>query len=226
MKYTIEGAPMPVALCELNAGETMITERGSMSWMSPNMVMETSTNGGVGKAFGRMFSGESMFQNRFTPNGGPGMIAFASSFPGDIRVFEIGPGREMILQKSAFLASEVGVVTSAFFQRKLGTGLVGGEGFIMQKVTGSGIVFCEFDGHIKEYELAAGQSMIVDTGYLAAMEATCKMEVQTVKGLKNKMLGGEGFFNTVITGPGKIYLQTMPLMGLVSLLSPYFSSNS
>ena len=142
MQYKVEGTPLPVVVCDLQTGEQMITERGSMSWMSPNMKMETTSNGGIGKAFGRMFSGESFFQNRYTAQGGPGMIAFASSFPGSIRSFDITPSQPMIVQKSAFLASEVGVELSVFFQKKMGAGLFGGEGFIMQKLTGNGTVFC------------------------------------------------------------------------------------
>ena len=141
MRYQIQGETLPVVICELEGGETMITEGGGMAWMSPNMKMETSTNGGVGKAFGRMFSGESMFQNNYTAMGGPGMIAFASSFPGSIRAFEITPGNEMIFQKSAFLAGEAGVNMSIFFNKKIGAGLFGGEGFIMQKFSGNGTVF-------------------------------------------------------------------------------------
>ena len=171
MEYQIEGAPLPVVICQLEAGETMLTERGSMSWMTPNMKMETSTNGGLGKAFGRMLSGDSIFQNRYTAQGGQGLIAFASSFPGSIRAFDIGPGRELVVQKSGFLASEAGVQLSVFFQKKLGSGFFGGEGFIMQKLSGRGIAFTEFDGHIVEYDLDPGESLVVDTGYLAAMDA-------------------------------------------------------
>jgi uncharacterized protein (TIGR00266 family) len=226
MKYTIEGAPMPVAICELEAEEQMITERGSMSWMSHNMRMETTTNGGIGKAFGRMFSGEAMFQNRYTAKGGPGMIAFASSFPGEIRAFEISAGHEVIVQKCGFLASEKGVDLSIFFQKKLGSGFFGGEGFIMQKLSGNGIAFCEFDGYIKEYTLGQGESMIIDTGYLAAMDSTCNMEIKTISGAKNMLFGGEGLFNTVVTGPGRIYLQSMPISGVAAALQPFISSNS
>ena len=217
---------MPVVICQLEAGESMMTERGSMSWMSPNMRMETTSGGGFGKALGRMFAGEAMFQNRYTAMGGPGMIAFASSFPGDIRAFDIAPGRELIVQKSGFLASETGVELSVFFQKKLASGLFGGEGFIMQRLSGRGTAFCEFDGHIKEYDLAAGQSIVVDTGYLAAMEATCSMEVQSVPGMKNVLFGGEGLFNTVITGPGKIYLQTMPVSAVAGAIRPFISTQS
>ena len=221
MEYKIEGTPLPVVICQLNGGESMITERGSMSWMSPNMQMETTTGGGLGKALGRMFAGEALFQNRYTAQGGPGMIAFASSFPGSIRAFEIAPGRELIVQKSGFLAAESTVELSVFFQKKLGAGFFGGEGFIMQKISGRGIAFTEFDGHVVEYDLMPGQSMVVDTGYLAAMDATCSMDIQAVPGIKNMVFGGEGLFNTVVTGPGNVYLQTMPISAVAGVIRPF-----
>ena len=224
MRYQIQGETLPVVICELEGGEKMITEGGGMAWMSPNMKMETSTNGGVGKAFGRMFSGESIFQNNYTAMGGPGMIAFASSFPGSIRAFEISPGNEMVFQKSAFLAGEAGVDVSIFFNKKVGAGLFGGEGFIMQKFSGNGTVFAEFDGHVVEYELQAGQQIVVDTGHLAGMTASCSMEIRSVPGVKNMRFGGEGFFNTVITGPGRIWLQTMPISNVAAVLRNYITT--
>ena len=226
MQYQIAGEPLPVVTCQLAAGETMITERGSMSWMTPNMRMETTTNGGLGKAFGRLLAGEALFQNRYTAQGGPGLIAFASSFPGSIRAFEIGPGKELVVQKSGFLAAEAGVELSVFFQKKLGSGFFGGEGFIMQKLSGQGIAFAEFDGHVMEYELAAGQSLVVDTGYIAAMDATCSMDIVTVPGVKNAFFGGEGLFNTVVSGPGHIWLQTMPISSVAAVLRPFFPSSN
>ena len=226
MEYKIEGTPLPVVICQLQSGECMITERGSMSWMSPNMKMETGTAGGLGRAFGRMFAGESLFQNRYTAQGGAGLIAFASSFPGSIRAFEIGPGRELILQKSGFLAAESTVDVSVHFQKKLGAGFFGGEGFILQRVSGRGIVFAEFDGHVVEYDLRPGQSIVVDTGYLAAMDATCSMDIQTVPGVKNALFGGEGLFNTVVTGPGRVYLQTMPASAVANAIRPYIPTKS
>ncbi len=225
MQYQIIGEPLSAVICNVEAGETLITERGSMSWMTPNMQMETTSNGGFGKAIGRMFAGEALFQNRYTAQGGPGQITFASSFPGSIKVFNISPGNEMVVQKSGFLASEAGVELSVFFQKKLGAGFFGGEGFIMQKLSGNGIAFVEIDGHACEYELAAGQSMVVDTGYLAAMTASCSIEIVSVPGLKNKLLGGEGFFNTVVKGPGRIILQTMPISAVAGSLSPFFPSS-
>ena len=226
MQYQIAGEPLPVVTCQLAAGETMITERGSMSWMTPNMRMETTTNGGLGKAFGRLLAGEALFQNRYTAQGGPGLIAFASSFPGSIRAFEIGPGKELVVQKSGFLAAEAGVELSVFFQKKLGSGFFGGEGFIMRKLSGQGIAFAEYDGHVVEYELAAGQSLVVDTGYIAAMDATCSMDIVTVPGVKNAFFGGEGLFNTVVSGPGHIWLQTMPISSVAAVLRPFFPSNN
>lgn len=220
MRYEIMGTPLPVVQCTLEAGESMITEKGAMSWMSPNMKMETRA-GGIGKAFGKMFSGEAMFSNIYTAEGGTGMIAFASSFPGSIVPFQISPGNDMIVQKSGFLASEAGVQLSVHFQKKLGAGFFGGEGFIMQRLSGNGMAFIEIDGHVVEYELAAGQEIVIDTGYLAAMTQTCQMEIRTVPGLKNKFLGGEGFFNTVVKGPGKVYLQSMPINNVASAMLPY-----
>ncbi len=218
MDYKVIGEPLPAVICDLAAGEEIVTEGGGMSWMTPNMKMETSA-GGLGKAFGRLFSGESIFMNHYTAQGGPGQIAFASSFPGSIRAINVSE-KPMIVQKRAFLASEPSVELSVFFQRKLGAGLFGGEGFIMQKLTGTGIAFIEIDGNAIEYDLEAGQQIIVDTGYLAAMDATCSIDIQTVPGVKNMLLGGEGLFNTVVKGPGKVILQTMPINQLQSVIVP------
>lgn len=226
MKYNIQGETLPVVICQLEAGETMITESGAMAWMSPNMKMETTSNGGLGKAFGRMFTGESVFQNRYTAQGGNGLIAFASSFPGSIRAFEVDPGKEYIFQKKTFLAGESGVNLSIHFQKKFASGLFGGEGFILQRISGRGIVFAEFDGHVVEYDLKPGQQIIVDSGYLAAMEPTCQMDIQTVPGIKNALFGGEGIFNTVITGPGHVWLQTMPIYSVAGAIRPYIPTGN
>lgn len=225
MKYEIKGAPLPVVICHLEEGEKMITEKGSMSWMSPNMEMETHA-GNISKAFGRMFTGESLFRNTYTAKEGAGMIAFASGFPGSIVPFEITPEKRIIVQKTGFLASESTVELSVYVQKKLGNGFFGGEGFVMQKLSGYGTAFVEFDGTVLEYELAEGQRMVLDTGYLAAMEATCTMEIKQVPGLKNKLLGGEGFFNTVVSGPGKVWVQTMPVNKLAGTLASYMSTGS
>ncbi|MBO4235526.1 MAG: TIGR00266 family protein [Firmicutes bacterium] len=221
MKYQIVGEPLPVVICDMEQGETMITEKGAMSWMSPNMRMETQGTGGLGKMMGRMFSGESMFQNRYTAEGGPGQIAFASSFPGTIKALEIAPGQEYVVQKRAFLASDETVELSVFFQKKFGAGLFGGEGFIMQKLSGHGTAFIEIDGYTCEYNLQEGQQMKISTGFIAMMDSTCSMDIQSVGGAKNALLGGEGFFNTVVTGPGKVILQTMPINSVARAIQPF-----
>lgn len=220
MKYEIKGGNLPVVICTLDKGEEIICDSGAMSWMDPCMKMETSTNGGIGKAFGRMINGETIFQNKYhaTDNG---IIAFSSSFPGAILAFDIVPGKEIIVQKSSFLACESGVNMELFFNKKLKTGFFGGEGFVMTKLSGQGTAFVEIDGSTVEYDLAPGQQMVIDTGYLTIMDATCTLEAQTVPGIKNKFLGGEGIFNTIVTGPGRIVVQTMPTSAFVSNIIPF-----
>lgn len=224
MKYEIKGGAFPVVVCELTDGERMITEKGSMVWMTPNMEMET-TGGGIGKMFSKAFSGESMFQNIYTARGA-GMITFGSSFPGKILPVEIMPGRELIVQKNAFLASEAGVELSIHFNKKLGAGFFGGEGFIMQRLSGTGMAFIEIDGELVEYDLAPGQKMVIDTGNVAGFEPTVSIEIQQVPGLKNKFLGGEGLFNTTLTGPGKIWLQTMPISNVAMAIRPFIPTGN
>ncbi len=224
MQYELIGGSFPVVICKLENGEQMITESGSMVWMSPNMEMQTS-GGGLGKIFSRALSGENLFQNIYTARGN-GMIAFGSSFPGKIVPIEIGPGKEMILQKNSFLASEAGVDLSIHFSRKLGSGFFGGEGFILQRLSGQGIAFAEIDGELVQYDLAPGQQMVVDTGNVAGFEPSVSMDIQQVRGVKNVFLGGEGLFHTVLTGPGRIWLQTMPLSNVAMALRPFFPSNN
>ena len=221
IRYEIEGGHLPVVICYPEAGETLCTERGAMSWMSPNMKMESNVGGGLKKAFGRLFSGESIFLNEYTAMNGPGMIAFASSMPGSIIPHRVTPDESIVVQKRGFLAMEKGLDISVFFQKKLGRALFGGEGFIMQRISGDGMVFLEIDGHCKEYELAAGESIVTDTGYLAAMSDTCTLDIQTVQGAKNIFFGGEGLFNTRITGPGKVWLQSMPIAQIAQTLRPH-----
>lgn len=220
MRYNIQGGNFPVVICSLENGEKMITEKGSMVWMSPNMQMETY-GGGLGRMFSRALSGESIFQNHYTARGGPGMIAFGSSFPGQIVSLNIAPGQEMIVQKAAFLAAEAGVELSIFFQKRLGAGLFGGEGFIMQRLSGMGTAFVEIDGELMEYTLAPGQKMIVNTGNVAGFAPSVQMDIQTVPGAKNIIFGGEGLFHTVLTGPGKVWLQTMPISNVANAIRPF-----
>ena len=224
MRYEIRGGEFPVVICNLNDGEAMITERGSMVWQTPNIAMETR-GGGVGKMFARAFSGDSMFQNIYTARGS-GTIAFGTSFPGRIIPMQIGPGREIVMQKRSFLASTPGVKLEVIFNKKLGAGLFGGEGFIMQRLSGEGLAFVEIDGDVFETELASGEELIADTGNVAAFESSVQMDIRQVPGLKNKLLGGEGLFNTLLTGPGKVWLQTMPISGVAAVLRPYLPTGN
>lgn len=224
MNYEIKGGSFPVVICNLENGEKMITEKGSMVWMSPNMQMQTH-GGGLGRMFSKAFTGESMFQNTYTANGA-GMIAFGSSFPGQIKAVTIAPGQEMIVQKSAFLASEAGVQLSLHFRKNLGAGLFGGEGFIMQRLSGSGTAFVEIDGSLVEYDLKPGQKIVVDTGNVAGFSVGVQMEIQQVPGVKNVLLGGEGLFNTVLTGPGRVWLQTMPISNVAASIRPYIPTGN
>lgn len=232
MQYEVKNAPLPVLICKLGAGESVECQKGAMSWMTATMKMETSLGSGgsgllgaLGKMAKSAVTGESIFRNKYSAQGGDGEIAFASSFPGDILCFDT-TSKAIVAQKSAYLANTIGVNMDIFFQKKVGAGLFGGEGFIMQKFSGSGMVFLEINGSYVEYELAAGQSMYIDTGYLAAMEETCTMDIETVKGVGNVLLGGEGLFNTKVTGPGKIWLQTMPVNILAGAIQPFITSSS
>ncbi len=222
LNYKIEGGNLPVVVCYPEANQTICTEKRSMCWMSPNIKMETNS-GGLKKAFGRMFSGESLFLNEFTPLGSGGTIAFSSRFPGSIIPFHLTEGNGIIVQKTGFLAMEKGLDLTVYFNKRLGAGFFGGEGFIMQKISGNGVAFVEVDGYCKELELGVGESIIVDTGNLAAMTESCTMDVQRVKGAKNILFGGAGIFHTVVTGPGKVYLQSMPISEVADLISSHIN---
>jgi uncharacterized protein (TIGR00266 family) len=222
IKYELQGGQLPVVVCELEEGQEMFTESGGMSWMSDNIVMSTSMEGGLFKGLGRKLSGESFFMASYKARGGPGMIAFASSFPGSIIARELAAGQSIICQKRSFLAASRTATLAMHFQQRLGAGLFGGEGFIMQRITGPGTAFLEIDGAAIEYDLAAGQMMKVDTGHVALLEDTVKMSITTVKGFKNILFGGEGLFLTTLTGPGHIWLQSMPIENVAKSILPFF----
>ena len=210
-------------MIDLEPGEQLLSEPGGRKWARGNIETVTSAEGGFKKGLGRMLSGESLFMSKYTARG-PAQIAFASSFPGKIVVRQLAPGESIVAQKKSFMVATAGVELSIFFQKKLGAGLVGGEGFIMQKITGPGLVFLELDGHVVEYTLRPGERIVCDTGVLALMDATCSMDIERVKGVKNILFGGEGLFDTTITGPGKVWLQTMTIPNLASLIVPFLPS--
>ena len=220
MKYSIEGGTLPAVIIQLDPGETLLSESGGRTWSRGQVTVETKAEGGIGKSLGRMLTGESLFMSRYTAQA-PAEIGFSSSFPGTIVAWTLEPGESIVCQKSSFLCATLGVELAVHFQKKLGAGMVGGEGFIMQRITGPGIVFLEIDGFCKDYDLQQGEQIICDTGVLALMSATCQMDVQMVKGVKNMLFGGEGMFDTVVTGPGKVYLQTMTISKLAKQMIPF-----
>lgn len=220
MRYTLEGGSLPAVVIQLEPGETIISQVGARTWSRGPIRTETKAEGGVGKSLGRLFMGENLFMSRYTAHG-PAEIAFSSSFPGRIVPRELGPGQSIVCQKTAFLCATQGVELAVHFQKKIGAGFFGGEGFIMQRLTGPGTVFLEVDGYSPEYELAPGEKLICDTGVLAIMDATCLLDIEMVKGVKNVLFGGEGLFDTVVTGPGKVYLQTMTIAKLSKLIIPF-----
>ncbi|MCL2115890.1 MAG: TIGR00266 family protein [Methanobrevibacter sp.] len=224
MKYEIKGGAFPVVICELEQGERIVTEGGGMAFMTPQIKMETSTGGGLMKGLARTFSGESLFLNYYTAEGPNQSIGFASSFPGTIMPIRISGNSSIIAQKTAFLAAEDGVEISTHFRKNLASGFFGGEGFILQKFTGEGIVFLEIDGDTIEYNLKAGERMVIDQGHLAAMDQSVEFDIQRVKGVKNMLFGGEGMFLANVTGPGRVWLQTMPLSNFINIILPYVNT--
>lgn len=219
MNYQIDGGNLPVLKVQLNEGEIISCESGAMSWMDDEIEMQTQA-GGLGKMFGRMLTNEHAFLNTYEAKRA-GEIAFSAKFPGSIRAVEITPGNGLIVQKGSFLASVGDVTNEVYIQQKIGRGLFGGEGFLMRRFTGNGLVFLEVDGSAHEYEIPAGDCKIVDTGYVAAMSESCRMEIRTIKGVANVLFGGEGLFNTVVYGPGKVILQSMPIASTAMQLYQY-----
>lgn len=219
MRYKIDGDNLPVLKILLEPGEAIECESGAMSWMDDEIQMQTSA-GGIGKMFGRMLTNEHAFTNTYIANR-QGEIAFSSRFPGSIRAVEVTPGNGIVVQKGSFLASFGNITNEVYIQKRLGGGLFGGEGFLMRRFTGNGIVFLEIDGSAHDYEIPAGDCKIVDTGYVAAMSESCKMEIRTISGVTNVLFGGEGLFNTVVYGPGKVILQSMPIASTAMHLYNY-----
>lgn len=224
MRYYVDGESLPVLKVQLEQGERIECEAGAMSWMDDEIEMSTQ-GGGLGKMFGRMMTNENAFMNTYVARRS-GEIAFSSKFPGSIVAVEITPGNGLIIQKGAYLASFGQIESHVFIHKKVGRGLFGGEGFLMRKFSGRGIVFLEIDGSAHEYEIPAGDCKVIDTGYLAAMSESCRMEIRTIHGVGNVLFGGEGLFNTVVYGPGKVTLQSMPISAVAMQIASYMPTSS
>ncbi len=221
MKYVIRGTTLPILDVQLAEGESVYTESGGMAWLSPNVSMESNMKGGLGKAFGRILSGESLFMVTYTCMQGTGLIAFCSESPGKIIPFNLKEGQSIICQRDAFMVAESGVDLKMEFTKKFGSGFFGGEGFFLQKITGPGTAFLELAGEITEYNLQEGQTLKIDPGYIGAFEPTTTYDITRIKGVKNMLFSGEGLFLATVTGPGKIWLQSMPLSNLAQKIAHY-----
>ncbi|GBU10550.1 TIGR00266 family protein [Erysipelotrichaceae bacterium] len=218
MKYEIKGGQFPVVVFQMDEGDQVFSEAGGMSWMTSNIKMETNTGGGLLKGLGRTFAGESMFFNYYKALANEQMISFASGFPGKIMPIELDGTYEIIAQKRAFLVGTTGVDLKVTFVKKFGAGLFGGEGFILQKFSGNGVAFLEIDGDVVEYELKEGEKLLIDQTHLAAMDTTVSFSIERVKGIKNILFGGEGLFLGTLTGPGRVWIQTMPFSKMMGTM--------
>ena len=225
MNFEIVGTSMQTLLVELNAGEEMYTERGGMAWMS-NVDMDTGAKGGLMKGLGRMVSGESLFMTTYKAKSGGGKIAFTPEAPGRVVAMELKQGQSLLCQRDAFMCAEESVDLSVHFHKRFGAGLFGGEGFFLQKVTGPGHVFFEIAGEANEESLSSGEVLEVDPGHIALFDPSVDFSITRVKGVKNMFLGGEGLFLAKMTGPGKVWLQSLPLNNLATKLSRYMPKSS
>lgn len=226
MRYAITGTVLQCLEIQLDQGESMYTESGGMAWMSDGIDMDTSTKGGLMAGLGRALAGESLFMTTYTSRIPNALIVFTPEAPGKVVPLQLAPNQVIIAQKDAFMCAQESVKLEMHFRKKLGAGLFGGEGFILQKLTGPGMAFLEIPGEVKEYQLAQGQTLKIDPGHIAAFEPTVNYDITMVKGLKNVFFAGEGLFLAQLTGPGKVWLQTMPISNLAQKIFNYLPSKS
>jgi uncharacterized protein (TIGR00266 family) len=226
IKYHILGTVQQTLAVDLQPGQMVYSDTGAMSWMSATMTMNTKTGGGLGGVLKRAVSGATIFIIDFEASGAPGQAAFSTDFPGKILPIELDPGQSVIMHKHAFLCAEKSVGLDVFFTRKFGAGLFGGEGFILQKLTGPGIAFAELDGDAVEYRLAPGQIMRVEHGHVAMFEATVTFDIEMIKGITNILAGGEGLYLATLKGPGRIWLHSMTASKMAHRLMEYLPAKS
>ncbi len=221
MKYRITGTLLPTLEVWLDQGEAMYTESGGMAWMKGNIEMKTGTKGGLLAGLGRKLAGESLFMTTYISHQPESLVVFTPEAPGQILKFELAAGQSLICQKDAFMCAQASVKLEMHFRKRLGAGLFGGEGFILQKITGPGLAFLEIPGEVRAYELQAGETMKVDPGHIAVFEPSVTYDITMVKGLANVLFSGEGLFLATLSGPGKVWLQSMPLSNFAAKLARY-----
>ncbi|MBN2394079.1 MAG: TIGR00266 family protein [Anaerolineae bacterium] len=226
MRYEINGTVLPTLEVYLSNGESMYTESGGMAWMKGNIEMTTNTKGGLMKGLGRALAGESLFMTTYTSHDPEALIVFTPEAPGKVIDVRLEAGQSLICQKDAFMCAQDSVEMKMHFRKRLGAGFFGGEGFILQQISGPGFAFLEIPGEVREYTLQAGETMKVDPGHIACFEPTVHYDISTVKGLTNVLFGGEGLFLATLTGPGRIWLQSLPLSNLAAKLAKYMPTKS
>jgi len=226
MKYEIFGGSFPAARVILNQGESVVTQSGAMAWSDASVQMSTNAEGGLLKSIGRMFSGASLMFVTHTASKDNSEVTFSAAFPGTIKEFNVDESHEYIAQKSAFLVADPTVNVDATVNKNFWSGLLGGEGFVLQKFTGKGTLLAEIDGSVHEVELKEGEQLKIETGHVALFESSVQYNVESVKGLKNIFFGGQGLFLTTLTGPGKVWLQTLTAQDVAQRLIPYLPSAS
>jgi uncharacterized protein (TIGR00266 family) len=226
MQFKISGEVFPTLEVSLKRGESVFTEAGGMAWMSEGLNMSTNTRGGLMAGLGRALAGESLFMTTYSSEKDDAWMVFTMGAPGRIMEQKLSSGQSLICQKDAFLCAEQGVSVEMHFRKQLGTGFFGGEGFILEKISGPGTVFLEIPGDVQERNLAAGEKILIDPGHIALFEPSVKYEINTVKGIKNMLFAGEGLFLATLTGPGRIWLETLPLSNLAAKLKKYIPTKS
>jgi uncharacterized protein (TIGR00266 family) len=229
LEWRIGGQVLQTVEIDIPMGARVFSETGGMVWMDDTIEMETSIQKGtenkgvlntILQAASRAIQGESLFLNYFSAARGNGTVSFASSFPGKILPFQLGAGESIIAQRGSFLVGQESVDLKMEW-RGLGAGIFGGEGLVLQRLTGPGLVFLEIDGELTERELAPGQKLLIDTGHIACFESSVTYDIQLQKGFKNILLGGEGIFVARLTGPGKVWIQHMTMQNLAGRLTPF-----
>jgi uncharacterized protein (TIGR00266 family) len=226
MEYQIHGTVLQSVDITLSAGESVYTESGGMAWMRGDIEMNTNTRGGLLAGLGRSLAGESLFMTSYVCKSGTATVTFTPGVPGSVMAFHLRAGESLICQKDAFMAAEETVSIEMHFRKRLGSGLFGGEGFILQKITGPGVVFLEIDGDVREYSLTSGETMRIDPGHIAFYEPTVDYDISAVRGLKNVLFAGEGLFLATLAGPGKVWLQSMPIPNLAAKIRKYIPTKS
>src|ERR1700761_3758786 len=228
MQARIVGTTMPVLEALLQPGESLISEAGELSWMTQTIAMTTHTQlGGGGGFFGaikRMAGGGTLFMTEYTAQGYPGEVAFCTKIPGHILPIEVTPGHEYMIHRHGFLCATPQIQLGVGFQQSLGAGVFGGSGFLLQKLTGYGTAWLELSGETVVRDLQPGETLRVHPGHVGAFQASVSFQITRVPGIKNLLFGGDGIFLAALTGPGRVWLQTLPLANLAHALQPYMSS--